>query len=149
MKCLLITLKLNCTQNSAWLPVLKYKLHLRIKCMLHAARSQEYVPHLLQKSLLSCGQKDLSRWGRCKRGLEEGDIRRLNNSCPSLPAYPHQLSKSWDACICSSHSCCSCVLIPYNISKSQASPTHLPRAAIILSAQSPGTSSRDLGRRSL
>lgn len=81
----LITLKLNCTQNSAWLPVLKYKLHLRIKCMLHAARNQEYGPHLLQKSLLSCGQKDLSRQGRCKRGLEEGDIPRLNNSCPSLP----------------------------------------------------------------
>lgn len=108
-----------------------------------------------QKSLLSCGQKDLLRRGRCKRGLEEGDIPRLNNSCPSLPvllaasSYPHQLSKSWVPVSILPHSYSSCVLIPYNICKSQASPAHLPRAAIIPSALSPGTSSSDLGRRSL
>lgn len=108
-----------------------------------------------QKSLLSCGQKDLLRRGRCKRGLEEGDIPRLNNSCPRLPvllaasSYPHQLSKSWVPVSILPHSYSSCVLIPYNICKSQASPAHLPRAAIIPSALSPETSSRDLGRRSL
>lgn len=42
--------------------------------MLHAARNQEYGPQLLQKSLLSCGQKDLLRQGRCKRDLEGEDI---------------------------------------------------------------------------
>lgn len=45
----LITLKLNCIQNSAWLPVLKYKLCLRIKNVFHDARDQEYGPHLPPK----------------------------------------------------------------------------------------------------
>ena len=127
---MLITLKLNCTQNSAWLAVLKYKLCLRIKNVFHDARDQEYGPHLPPKSLLSCGQKDLSRRGRCKRGLEEGDIPRLNNSCPRLPVlqqHPLTHTSSPRAGMLP-RSFSSCVLIPYNICKSQASPAHLPRA---------------------